>query len=128
MNKGLAQGALTEADKQAYVNAWSQPGTLEAMLNYYRALKLDMNEDKIPDWASFSLVPEMDIFTQKIQVPTLVIWGEQDEALVPENLVGLDQFVESLQIQRLPECGHFLVNEQPDQINKRLEKFLAETL
>ena len=58
LNKGLAQGTLTEADKQAYVNAWSQPGALEAMLNYYRALNLDMNEDKTPDWSSFALAPE----------------------------------------------------------------------
>ncbi|MCX7124070.1 MAG: alpha/beta fold hydrolase, partial [Gammaproteobacteria bacterium] len=115
-----------EADKQAYVNAWSQPGALEAMLNYYRALNLDMNEDKTPDWSSFALAPEMKRFLQKIQGPTLVIWGEQDEALVPENLVGLDQFVENLQVKKLAECGHFLVHEHSNQINQLIDAFLVK--
>ena len=34
---GLQAGRLSEADRQAYLEAWSQPGALTGALNYYRA-------------------------------------------------------------------------------------------
>ena len=40
LGEGLKTGAFTEADKQAYITAWSQPGALTGGLNYYRAANL----------------------------------------------------------------------------------------
>ena len=37
LGEGLKNGVFTEADKQAYIKAWSQPGALTGGLNYYRA-------------------------------------------------------------------------------------------
>jgi pimeloyl-ACP methyl ester carboxylesterase len=40
LGEGLKSGVFTEADKQAYITAWSQPGALTGGLNYYRAANL----------------------------------------------------------------------------------------
>src|SRR5271170_5297295 len=40
LGDGLKAGVFTEADKQAYIQAWSQPGALTGGLNYYRAANL----------------------------------------------------------------------------------------
>ena len=40
LGDGLKTGVFTEADKQAYIAAWSQPGALTGGLNYYRAANL----------------------------------------------------------------------------------------
>src|SRR5271154_3564587 len=37
LGAGLKSGAFTEADKEEYIKAWSQPGALTGGLNYYRA-------------------------------------------------------------------------------------------
>ena len=42
-------GAATDADRQAYLAAWSQPGALTGGLNYYRASPLHPPEaDEAP--------------------------------------------------------------------------------
>ena len=40
LGAGLKQGHFTEADQDAYLEAWSQPGALTGGLNYYRAAQI----------------------------------------------------------------------------------------
>ena len=47
-------------------------------------------------------------------VPTLVIWGLEDKALLPIQLDGLDELVDDLdRSSRLPDVGHFAPWEAP---------------
>jgi pimeloyl-ACP methyl ester carboxylesterase len=64
-----------------------------------------------------------DLF--KIKVPTLVIWGELDQALLVGNLEGLEQYVDDLTIKRIPDATHWIVNEQPELVNSLIREFLA---
>jgi pimeloyl-ACP methyl ester carboxylesterase len=57
-------------------------------------------------------------------VPTLVIWGERDQALPPGNLDGLDQYVARLTIERIAEGSHWVIHEQPERINRLIRDFL----
>jgi pimeloyl-ACP methyl ester carboxylesterase len=72
----------------------------------------------LPEWA---LKP-----FPKVRIPTLVIWGMKDKALLPIQLEGLDELVEDLMIVRIPEAGHFVPWEAPDEVVKELVPFLAE--
>ena len=40
LGDGMRQGYISEADRKAYVEAWSQPGALTGGLNYYRAAEV----------------------------------------------------------------------------------------
>jgi pimeloyl-ACP methyl ester carboxylesterase len=62
----------------------------------------------------------------RIKVPTRVIWGEQDKALLPNQLDGLEKFIEDLRIERVPDGSHWLLHEHPERINQLLRGFLAE--
>jgi pimeloyl-ACP methyl ester carboxylesterase len=62
----------------------------------------------------------------KIDVPTLVIWGMKDAALLPVQLEALDELIEDVRIVRLPGAGHFAPWEAPDAVAEALEPFLAE--
>ena len=114
--------AIPEAEKQQYLADWSQPGGLTAMLNWYRGSKLLVPPPgltvPLPDWLLKAF--------PKIQVPTLVIWGMKDAALLPVQLDGLDELVEDLSVVRLPNAGHFAPWEAPDEVAAALEPFLAE--
>ena len=118
-NAGNAK--ILEGDKQQYLAEWRQPGALTAMLNWYRAAKVVVPPHGVtvplPDWLLGAF--------PKIRVPTLVIWGMKDSALLPVQLEVLDRLVEDLRIVRLPDAGHFTPWEAPDEVAGALEAFLA---
>jgi pimeloyl-ACP methyl ester carboxylesterase len=113
---------IPEAEKQQYLAEWSQPGAFAAMLNWYRAAKVVVPSPGItvplPDWL---LKP-----FPKVEVPSLVIWGMKDSALLPVQLDGLDELVDELRIVRLPDAGHFAPWQAPEDVARALEPFLAE--
>ena len=113
---------VPEAEKRQYIADWSQPGGLTAMLNWYRGSQLVVPPPgatvALPDWL-------LNPFP-KVTVPTLVVWGMKDPALLPMQLDGLDQWVEDLRIVRIPEAGHFAPWEAADDVAAALAPFLAE--
>jgi pimeloyl-ACP methyl ester carboxylesterase len=60
----------------------------------------------------------------RVMVPTLVIWGERDRYLVPQNLVGLEQLVPDLRIKRIPDATHWVVHERPAEVNALIREFI----
>ncbi|MDT7927955.1 hypothetical protein [Tepidimonas sp.] len=61
----------------------------------------------------------------RVSVPTLVIWGMRDQALLPSLLEGLETWVPSLRIERLPDATHWLLHEQPERVLASIEAFVA---
>jgi epoxide hydrolase 4 len=122
LGDGLKSGVFTEADKQAYIAAWSQPGALTGGLNYYRAANLGppAASDAAPATA-FGLDPA----NLTVKVPTLVIWGEKDTALLTGNLDGMEQFVPNLTVKRIPDGSHWVVHEKPELVNTYIREFLS---
>ena len=60
-----------------------------------------------------------------ISTPTLVIWGEQDKALLTGNLQGLEQYVSNLTIKRIPDGSHWVIHEQPALVNAYIRDFIG---
>jgi pimeloyl-ACP methyl ester carboxylesterase len=112
---------LSDADRAAYVEAWSQPGALTGGLNYYRASPMYPPTDADPGPAKLRLKPED--FT--VQVPTLVLWGERDRALLTGCLEGLEALVPRLKVVRVPEASHWIVHEQAARVAREIESFVA---
>jgi pimeloyl-ACP methyl ester carboxylesterase len=112
---------ISEAEKQQYLAEWSQPGGFTAMLNWYRGSKLIVPPPgmtvPLPDWLLRAF--------PKVKVPTLVIWGMKDAALLPLQLDGLDELVDDLSIVRIPHAGHFAPWEAGEEVAQALEPFLA---
>jgi pimeloyl-ACP methyl ester carboxylesterase len=130
LGAGLKDGTVTEADRKEYVAAWSQPGALTGGLNYYRAAQIGppANADTQSrlvapasnEAALASLPPLM------IKVPTLVIWGEKDTALLPGNLDGLEQYVPALTVRRVADGTHWVVREKAPEVNRLIRDYLAQ--
>ncbi len=91
-------------DKAAYLDEWSQPGAMTAMLNWYRASSIIVPRmDDDPPRPAFLEAP-----FPATQMPVLVIWGMKDKALLPAaQLDGLDAYVPDLTIEHV-EAGHFV--------------------
>ena len=68
---------------------------------------------------------DLDVAALTVRVPTLVIWGERDVALMTANLECLDQFVPQLTSRRIPDANHWVVHQRPDLVNRYIREFLA---
>ncbi len=96
-----------------YQDAMSKPGALRASINYYRA--------------AFRLPFITGSRTgTTINTPTLLIWGDRDVALGINLTRGLEPWVPNLQIKHLPDSGHWVQQEKPDEVNTFLLEFLSQ--
>lgn len=113
--------AIPEEERQQYLADWSQPGGMLPMLNWYRASRLMVPPPGLT-------VPVPDFLSRdfpRIHVPTLVVWGMRDSALLPLQLEGLEDLVDDLSVVKLPEAGHFAPWEAGEQVASALRDFLA---
>lgn len=118
LEDGIKQGYFTEEDKNAYIEAWSQPGALTGGLNYYRAAHLGSFTGESDD----SLSADPSLFV--VAVPTLVIWGEKDKWLLTGNLEGLEKYVSNLTIKRIPDGSHWVIHEKLGLVNSYIREFI----
>jgi pimeloyl-ACP methyl ester carboxylesterase len=95
-----------------YRDTMSKPGALRASINYYRAI-FRRPSGTINGTRAI------------IHAPTLLIWGDQDVALDSDLTRGLEQWVPNLQVRHLPDSGHWVQQEKPDEVNMFLQEFLV---
>lgn len=99
---------------RAYREAAAQPGALRAMLSYYRAYV-----------SGGGALRELRRGTPVVETPTLMIWGEQDTALLKESTIGTERFVADLTVRYLPEASHWVQQEAPEAVNAILTAWLT---
>jgi len=104
-------GVLTDGELAAYKAAWAQPGALTGGLSWYRA---NFDADGLPDTDRELMV----------DVPTLVMWGMDDTALLPANLDGLPAYVSDLTVEEVPGATHWINHEVPDRVSASIEAFI----
>lgn len=116
-------GWMTPEIKSDYQAAWSQPNAIESMLYYYSSSPVVVPK---PDEAIVD-APLLNVAKERVMVrmPHLVIWGEADEALRPVCLEGLDEFAADLTIQKVPDAGHWILHEKPDEVTVAIRAFVS---
>src|SRR5947209_11256709 len=103
--------ALSPDVLAVYTRQITDPGAATAMLNWNRAVRLRSSR-------TLNLA-------QAIEVPTLVVWGEQDVAPDPICLNGTEHYVRDLTVKRLPGVSHWVQQDAPQVVNELLQEFLA---
>lgn len=107
--------AFSDEDLDEYVKAWSQPGALTAMINYYRAnIKPEV------------FMEDVKLNLPKVKVPTLLLWGEEDFALTRDVSEGTEEYINAPYTVKYLPCGHWVQNEMPKTVNKHLLEFLKK--
>ncbi|MCO4760124.1 MAG: alpha/beta hydrolase [Myxococcales bacterium] len=115
---GLLMGALgsslSKEDKAAYLAMFKAGGEsgLTSMLNWYRA---NINTD----------TGQMTVKDVTVKVPTLVVWGMDDTALLPGCMAGLETWVSDLKRQRIPGATHWVMHERPKTVARAIADFTA---
>jgi epoxide hydrolase 4 len=104
----LRRGAFTEEELALYREAFAQPGALTAMINYYRAA---MREG----------LPRSP---RRIDAPVLVLWGDEDQHLVPELAEPRKDLVPNARVEHFADASHWIHREHPERVTERLLAFL----
>ncbi len=94
-----------------YAAQIAEPGAATAMLNWYRAARLRGAR-------------RVDA-SRVIEVPTLLVWGEDDVALDLICLEGTERYVRDLTLRRLPGVSHWVQQDAPQAVNRLLRDFLG---
>ena len=92
----------------------ARPGGMTGMINYYRAL---IRGGGVRRQARLGF--------PVIQVPTLMLWGEDDMALTIESTRGTEDFVRDFTIRYLPRVSHWVQQDAPTEVNAMIKAFLA---
>jgi pimeloyl-ACP methyl ester carboxylesterase len=111
------RAAFSDADLEYFRQAFANPYSLTAALNYYRALRRrDLAGGGSIRWLA-----------NKIALPTLLIWGEQDVALGKELTYEMEQFFTGrFELKYVPDSGHWVQQERPRRVNALIEEFLDQ--
>ena len=108
-------------EKPVYLDQWGQPGAMTAMLNWYRASAV-----QVPETGEDAPRPAfLDAPFPPIVVPTLVIWGMKDKALLASQLDGLEALVPDLTVVEV-DAGHFVPWEAPEAVTAAMRDWLGD--
>ena len=101
---------FTEEDIQTYKEAWSQPGAMTAMLNWYRAAF----------WHRPEVSEEM-----RVRVRTLILWGVNDIALSRRMARPSLDYCDEGNLIFFPDATHWVQHEEADEVNRHLLSFIS---
>jgi len=102
---GIKKGFLDAADGARYRAAWQMPGAMTGMLAYYRAQAESKGAPGDPEALT-------------VRVPTWVLWGMKDRALLPANIECLEMYVPDLTLVRAEDADHWVVHQRPDLVSQ----------
>ena len=111
---GHRTGAISEVDIDEYLRTYTQPGAMRAGFAYYRALPQDVADNRA------------NAARLKLPMPVLALGGSGGRGRAHEPEESLRRLAVNVQGEVVPECGHWIPEEQPRYLAERLLRFFAE--
>lgn len=111
--KSSRPGTFTQTDIDTYRQAWAQPKAYRSMINWYRSML-----QKPPEPPANS----------RITVPTLLIWGAQDQALGREMAQPSIDLCDEGRLIFIEEATHWVQTEEAERVNQLIHAFLVEEI
>ena len=102
---------FTDEDIEKYKEAWSQPGAITAMINWYRAVI--RYQPPIPK-------------DPRIRVPTLMMWGTKDFALSHRMARPSMDYCDEGNLIFFPDATHWVQRDAADEVNHYLVDFILD--
>jgi len=104
---------FTNEDIEKYKEAWSQPGAMTAMINWYRA-------------AARYQTPILK--DPRIRVPTLMMWGMKDVALSHRMARPSMDYCDEGNLIFFPEATHWVQLDEAEAVNHYMVDFLLDKI
>ncbi|TQQ79629.1 alpha/beta fold hydrolase [Halonotius roseus] len=112
LQRGLTEssrsGTFSATDIQRYRTAWTQPGAVTAMINWYRAM------------GRYRPRPPR----QQVSAPTLIMWGQQDEFLESAMAEESLDYCDDGRLVTFPSATHWVLHERPEETTQELRSHI----
>jgi pimeloyl-ACP methyl ester carboxylesterase len=102
-------GTFTAADVARYVEAWSKPGRLRGMLNWYRAALCGIRDLRA---------------VGRVGVPALILWGDQDAFLGTQLAAPSAAMCDDGRLVMVEGATHWVQHEEPARVADLIDRFL----
>jgi len=109
------KSTFSRSDMDEYKKAWSQPGALSAMINWYRSIVRESVKNIL--WKKRGS-------ERRIKVPTLMMWGMNDVALSHEMARPSIDLCDNGKLIFFEKATHWVQHDEADEVNKNLIEFL----
>ncbi|MCP4761585.1 MAG: alpha/beta hydrolase, partial [archaeon] len=103
--------SFSEEKLKRYKKAWSQPGAMKAMINWYRCMFLLKKEDRL---------------TKIIEVPTLIIWGKKDKFIKWEMAQDSADLCVNARVEFLEDASHWVLEDESVKTSNLLIEFFSK--
>jgi pimeloyl-ACP methyl ester carboxylesterase len=110
----LTPTAIEEEAIQEYLRCFRQAGAMRAAFDDYRAgATIDLQHDGADRH-------------QKVAAPTLVLWGSSGRTAQAPDMLGVwKPRCEQVEGHAVPDCGHFIAEEQPGALVEAILRFVG---
>jgi pimeloyl-ACP methyl ester carboxylesterase len=116
MHASANPGTFSESDLEHYGQAWSQPGALTAMINWYRAtFRSNLRVLRRSGRRRAARIP----------IPTLMLWGEKDIALSREMAQPSINLCEQGELVFFENASHWVQHDEAERVTAFLLDFLG---
>lgn len=105
--------AWDQATLHAFSDTFTEPERARAAVQMYRVFNLR----EAPEMARGRYADA------RLTVPTKLLFGTGDQALNHNILADSERHAEDMQIEKVENCGHFIVDERPELVADRAREF-----
>jgi len=102
------------ADLRAYLSSFREPARAQAVSSLYRYYFRAFLDGARGRWRS-----------KRLDVPTLMLFGADDLYVPPRLLRGYERYASEMEVELVPDSGHFVVDEKPDLVARRALAYLS---
>jgi len=109
----LDKNIFSRGELDSYAEAWSIPGCVNAIVNWYRSLLYD-----------YFALGETLKKNSLVKIPTLIIWGTRDKYIDPLGPQSLKYVTaKDSKLVELP-ASHWIQHELPNEVSSLINEFL----
>ena len=114
-NYGYRANCISEDDKAEFLRTYRKPGAFRALLEIYRALPRDAEDNK-----------EILARNGKLKMPVLALGGDRSFGRGLECIESLRRVADDVRGGLVKDCGHWIAEEQPDILTSHLLNLFGE--
>jgi pimeloyl-ACP methyl ester carboxylesterase len=113
-SRGNFGAPFTGGELDAYIGSFRERSRALAASHLYRYYQRAFREGVTGRWRR-----------HRLTVPTRIVFGEHDRYLSPRLLPGYERYADDMEVELVPNCGHFIVDEKPDLVVERARAFFG---
>jgi pimeloyl-ACP methyl ester carboxylesterase len=114
LSHGNVGSPFSAPELAVYVDCFCQPERAAAASGLYRYYLRAFAEGLRGRWEA-----------KRLEAPTLLLFGERDLYVTPKALPGFERNAPEMELELVPDSGHFIVDEKPELVARRALAFLS---